>query len=77
LIKISRTFIILVILFLLGYTSFLGGPFGLAKILFVLILIGTIIFSVFVWRLKTFSKNINIKQEAKKETIKVDVKVIE
>jgi uncharacterized membrane protein len=76
-IKISRFFIFLIILFFLGYTNFLGGPFGLAKFLFVVTLVGTIVFSIFLWRIKIFSKKISLKEEDKKEAIKVDVKVIE
>lgn len=74
--KISRTIIFLAIFYFLGYTHFLGGPFWLARFLFVVTVVGMIIVSIFTWKLISFSKKINTKSE---ETgiLKVDVKVIE
>lgn len=75
--KISRTFIILIIFFILGYTNLLGGPFGFPKFLFIVTLIGIILFYIFIWRIKSFSEKISIKSNKKEEAIKVDVKVVE
>jgi uncharacterized membrane protein len=79
LIKIIRVIAILVALYFFGYTSLLGGPFWLAKFFFVITAIGAIIFSIFsifLWRIKIFSKKISMKSN-EQETIKVDVEVIE
>jgi len=76
LIKIIKVVVILIALYFLGYTSLLGGPFWLAKFFFVITAIGAIIFSIFLWRIKIFSKKISMKSN-EQETIKVDVEVIE
>jgi len=76
LIKVIKIIAILVALYFLGYTSFLGGPFWLAKFFFIITAIGAVIFSIFLWRIKIFSKKISVKSN-EQETIKVDVKIIE
>ena len=84
--KISGNFLSLIILFFLGYTHFLGGPYGLAKFFFILILIGTFGFYFFMYGIALFAKkmlgrsiNFGHKQNTPKdnETIKVDAKIIE
>ena len=87
--KISGNFLLLLVLFFLGFTHFLGGPYVLAKIFFFLMLFGTFIFSIIVIILSIFagkfiSKGFSIfryrkiNEKAKnEETIKVDAKVVE
>jgi hypothetical protein len=76
-IKINRTIIFLILFYFLGYTHFLGGPFWLARFFFVVTIIWTTFFMIFIWKLKIFSKKISVKSEERNETLKVDVKVIE
>jgi hypothetical protein len=81
----GNTLLVLLILYLFGYTHLLGGPFWLAKFFFVLILAGALLFwliILFVARLsdRIFKKQMNrfgsqIGKE--EEKIKVDAKIIE
>lgn len=73
--KITRTIAFLIIFYLLGYTHFLGGPFWLARFLFVITAIGVIILFILMWKLVSFTRKVKVSTD--KETIKVDVKVIE
>ena len=84
--KIGNMFLILIVLYFLGYTSFLGGPYGLAKFFFVVILIGVIIFWLSIFWLLGFVRKIFRDKRGKfseevieesNETIKVDAKVVE
>lgn len=84
-IKLGNIFLILAVLYFLGYTHFLGGPYGIAKFFFVLILISAIIFGFFIfWSLSFIKNTFNKKnkfnskmQKENNETIKVDAKIIE
>lgn len=87
-IKIGNSFLILLVLFFLGYTHFLGGPYWLAKFLFIVILIGTLFLLLFVWGMVGFTKRIFKKRisdfdekshgvRGENDTIKVDAKIIE
>jgi len=80
--KINKNFIILIILFLLGFTGFLGGPYNLAKFFFFFFLFGTLLFVLFLSGVGIFLKRIFYKKKCKQnqaenETIKVDAKIIE
>jgi len=48
------TLIVLVILFLLSFTAVFGGPFGIAKFFFFVILFGTIILFYFISKIIFF-----------------------
>lgn len=85
-IKIGNIFLILVVLYFLGYTHFLGGPYGLAKFFFILILVGIVIFWLSIFSLVGFVRKIFRDKRGKfseevieenNETIKVDAKIIE
>ena len=84
-IKIGNSFLILLALYILGYTHFLGGPYGLAKFLFLTILVFTLIFLFFVFGFISYIKKIFKKQvsnsystiEEKGETIKVDATIVD
>jgi len=81
----ARNFLLIILLYLLGFTHFLGGPYWLAKFFFFVFLIGVILFSVFAWGTIKFTSKIfknnfnnsNSSQPEKEETIKVDAKIIE
>lgn len=66
---------VLVLLFLLSYTSVLGGPFGLAKFFFYIVLFGTITFCSLIYKLSKLAKVTTNK--VVDETIQVTSKVIE
>jgi uncharacterized membrane protein len=74
--KIGNTFLLLILLYFFGYTSILGGPFGLARFLFVVILIGTLLFSIFIYLLSNFLRE-KTRGKVSDEKIKVDAKIIE
>ncbi len=84
-IKIGNSFLLLIILYILGYTHLFGGPYFLAKFFFVLMLIGALVFSLFIWGMASFANkifkkrmsNFGNKVEEKSETIKVDAKIVE
>ena len=80
-VKLVRTIIFLFIFYSLGYTHFLGGPYWLARFVFVITVVGMLLAVFFFWRLKIFSKKISIKTNSSYnesgETIKVDAKIIE
>ena len=79
-IGLSRIFLLLILFYVLGFTHFLGGPFGLARFLFYCILIGFIILILFIWKILKFANKISKaskEQEIEKETIKVDATIIE
>jgi membrane protein implicated in regulation of membrane protease activity len=84
-IKVGNSLILLIVLYFLGYTHFLGGPYGLAKFFFLVVLFGTLILLVTTWWVARFAKRLLKKQmeksrnmsEEKGETIKVDAKIIE
>ena len=84
----GNSFWILLLLYFLGYTHFLGGPYGLARFFFVLILVGTLIFFLVLFIIAYFAKKViknqmnnfnnqNNQTEENSETIKVDVKIVE
>ena len=84
----GNSFWILLLLYFLGYTHFLGGPYGLARFFFMLILVGTLAFFLILWAIARFAKKViknqinnfnnqNNQTEENNETIKVDVKIIE
>lgn len=81
----GNSFWILLLLFLLGYTHFLGGPYGLARFFFVLILVGTVLLLLALWMIARFAKkvidrgmnNFENKTIEENETIKVDAKIIQ
>jgi len=84
----GNSFWILLLLYFLGYTHFLGGPYGLAKFFFIFILAGTVIFFLVIFALAMFAKKViknqmnnfnnqNNSNEESSETIKVDAKIIE
>ena len=83
--KINRNFLILILLYFLGFTHFLGGPYGLAKFFFFFFLLGTLAFAIFVSGATIFAKRIFKKRmgnfdnsaNKEKETIKVDAEIIE
>ena len=84
-IKIGNSFLVLLALYLLGYTHFLGGPYGLARFFFIGFLICVALLVVFLWGMARFTKNIFKKQinnfdnkmNENNETIKVDAKIID
>ncbi|MEI7765301.1 MAG: hypothetical protein WCI93_01810, partial [bacterium] len=55
-IKIGNSFLILLVLYFLGYTHFLGGPYGLARFFFVAFFVGVFAIFVFIWALARFTK---------------------
>lgn len=71
----------------MGYTHFLGGPYGLAKFFLWFFIIGTLFFSIFVTGLSFFAGRMigkytgifSARKEVPKEgeTIKVDAKIID
>lgn len=67
---------ILLALYLLGYTRFLGGPYGLARFLFLILLIGAFVFFVIIYFLWSFFRR-KITPKTEDEKIKVDVTIIE
>lgn len=75
-IKIGNAFLVLLILFLFGYTSLLGGPYGLAKVLFIAMLVGAVIFFLFIYFVLNFIKR-KTTLKPTDEKIKVDAKIIE
>lgn len=75
-IKIGNTFLVLLILYLFGFTSLFGGPYGLAKVLFIVILVGAVIFFLFIYFVFDFIKR-KTTLKPTDEKIKVDVKIIE
>jgi hypothetical protein len=75
-IKIGNTFLLLIVLYFLGYTHILGGPFWLAKFLFIIILFGTLLFSIFIFFVSNFFKKKTMKKSFD-DKIKVDAKIIE
>ena len=75
-IKFGNTFLVLLILYLFGYTSFFGGPYGLAKVLFIIMLLGAVIFFIFIYFVLNFIKR-KTTLKPTNEKIKVDVKIIE
>ena len=85
--KISGNFLTLIALYFLGYTHFLGGPYGLAKFFFILMIIGSFGFYFILLGLSLFTGRIIGKRikffsskkysQNKEETIKVDAKIIE
>ncbi len=85
-IKIGNSFLILLLLYILGYTHLLGGPYGFAKFLFVAFFVGVFGFFLFIWGLANFAKKTLEKEmdkfggnkiENENETIKVDAKIVE
>ena len=80
-IKPGKIILLLIIFYLLGFTHFLGGPFGLAKFIFFCILIGGVLFFFFLWKIVRFadkiSKSVDEQGTNKNETIKVDATIIE
>jgi hypothetical protein len=81
----GNTLLILLILYLFGYTHLLGGPFWLAKFFFVLILAGALAFWLVILLVARLSDRIFKKQMGRSdlqggeegEKIKVDAKIIE
>ena len=84
----GNSFWILLVLYFLGFTHFLGGPYGLAKFFFIFILAGTVIFFLVIFAIAMFAKKViknkmnnfnnkNNQTYENSETIKVDVKIIE
>ena len=84
----GNSFWILLILYFLGFTHFLGGPYSLARFFFILILVGTIAFFLILWSIAHFAKKViknqinnfnneNMQSKENIETIKVDAKIIE
>ena len=68
------TITVLVILFLLSFTTILGGPFGIAKFFFFIIFFGTAILFSFLWKLSRIAKSIT--KQTVNDTIEVTSKVI-
>ena len=66
---------VLILLFILSFTTLLGGPFGLAKFFFFVVLFGILSLGSFVWKLSKLAKRMTHKTVD--ETIKVTSEVIE
>lgn len=66
---------VLVLLFILSYTTLLGGPFGFAKFFFYVVLFGALAFGSLVWKLSKLTKQMT--RSAVDKTISVTAKVIE
>jgi hypothetical protein len=80
--KINRNFLILILLYFLGFTGFLGGPYGLAKFFFFFFLLGTLVFAIFVSSAGFLTRRMFLRRKDKKiekerETIKVEAEIIE
>lgn len=80
--KISGSFITMLLIWALGFTHFLGGPFILFKIVFWIALLPYIITTIFFILLllkarKIFSFKQTTNREAKKETIHVEATIKE
>ena len=80
--KINKNFLIIILLYFLGFTGFLGGPYNLAKFFFFFFLFGTLVFTIFISGAgilikRFFLRKNRIKNNNKNETIKVDAKIIE
>ena len=67
--------IVLALLFLLSFTTVLGGPFGLAKFFFFIVLFGTLSLGSVAWKLSQITKRLTRK--VVDDTITVTSKVIE
>ena len=84
-IKFWNSFLVLLLLYFLGYTHFLGGPYWLARFLFILMLLGALFLLLFIWGIVRFLKRIFRRQTnnpdnpslGESETIKVDAEIIE
>jgi hypothetical protein len=84
-IKIGNSFLILLVLYFLGYTHFLGGPYGVARFFFIGILIGTGVLILSLWAVARFTKKVLKNQmnnfdenvHSTNEPIKVDAKIVE
>ena len=80
-IKIGRILLIMLALFLLGFTHFLGGPYGLAKFFFLFFAIGGILFIFVMWRILSFANKLTKGAEKMgvkiEETIKVESTIVE
>jgi hypothetical protein len=66
---------VLVLLFLLSFTTVLGGPFGLAKFFFFVVLFGTYMLFSIIRKLSRVAKKVT--KQAVDKTIKVTAEVIE
>jgi uncharacterized membrane protein len=86
----SRGFSVLILLgllYLFGYTHLLGGPFGLARFFFIIILIGTILLLFVFWKMWRLARKIfqassqndfsGERLEATGEIIEVDSTLVE
>lgn len=88
-IKFGNTALVLLALYILGYTHLLGGPYGVARFFFVLILVGALVFWLTIFSIAGFTRRIYKKQirnfnrssgnakGGEEEKIKVDAKIIE
>ena len=66
---------VLILLFLLSFTTVLGGPFGLAKFFFFVVLFGTYMLFTIIRKLSRVAKKVT--KQAVDKTIKVTAEVIE
>jgi hypothetical protein len=79
--KISGSFLAMLFIWILGFTSFLGGPFFLFKILFWILLLPyiilTLVFLLMIFKIRKFS-TFNTKTRLKKdEAIEVEATIKE
>ncbi|MCX6752467.1 MAG: hypothetical protein NTZ87_03140 [Candidatus Nomurabacteria bacterium] len=69
------SFIIVCGFFILGFTTFLGGPYGFFKFLFVIFFLGILCVVYFIRKIYRFIKSIT--ENAVNDTIKVKSRIVE